>query len=46
MAKLQLKLEDETLNMETDIAISNAKTDVLQKYEEKSQLADIDHHEE
>lgn len=46
MAKLELTLEEEKLNLETDIAISNAKTEVLEKYELESQLNNSDHGEE
>ena len=37
MAKLQLKLEEEELDIDTGIAVSHAKTEVLQKYENISQ---------
>lgn len=33
MAKLQLKLDEEELDIDTGIAVSHAKSEVLQKYE-------------
>ncbi|XP_061175604.1 uncharacterized protein LOC133184531 [Saccostrea echinata] len=40
LAKLELTLKEEEFNIETDIAISNAKTEVLQKYELESEIID------
>ena len=40
IAKLESKLKEEERKLDTDIAISNAKSEVLQKFELKSELND------